>query len=587
MPLPFLLLFILLIKAATLEGSWQGVQEYFNFSNWDELGSSGIWNAAIGQCFFSLSVCMGVMTAYGSYNPKRQDIATDEKVISFLDVAASLMSGFVVYSILGFLTKTQPLDDGGSWYASGGVSLVFATFPVAISQFAGANFFGIIFYLTLMLLGIDSAFSIVEAISTVIADSDMNLYRLKWSRTKISAVLCLAGAFGSSLYCFDTGLYWLDLVDHWINQYGMVFLGICEAGACGWFYRYDLIESKIGVISANLYRIGYFFSLLMACFLSFALATPEQASATDSTYYFTGTMGADSWVVGFVVGIILWAITIAVAFMQRSDYAKNNLTIGETMWYIMGWENVEVLRDFMNGNGLGEQAWANSKHTLRGEGYAMVHHSTIGIWWGFFIKYWLPTVLIINLIGTMREYRWNLYEGYPWSYQVVGILIFSAMVLIVAVVAMFPQYMTQAVDETGEFGNLDNAYKVDNNDEDEKEKEKLMNDDPDGVIVDTNKEQTMQEIYDQYEKDKKKEDIELQEADKPKEEEDGDGNNETVVEEEEEAPKQDDEYVKVEDDADKDKDKTEDDAEKEKEKDEEKPKEEEEKPEPDNSGYAE
>eukprot|EP00486_Rosalina_sp_Unknown_P000227 CAMPEP_0201568012 /NCGR_PEP_ID=MMETSP0190_2-20130828/8838_1 /ASSEMBLY_ACC=CAM_ASM_000263 /TAXON_ID=37353 /ORGANISM="Rosalina sp." /LENGTH=92 /DNA_ID=CAMNT_0047988663 /DNA_START=33 /DNA_END=311 /DNA_ORIENTATION=- len=92
----------------------------------------------------------------------------------------------------------------------------------------------------------------------------------------------------------------------------------------------------------------------------------------------------------------------------------------------------------------------------------------------------------------------------------------------------------------------------------------------------------MQEIYDQYEKDKTKDnEIELQEVDtKPKEDKqaanDGDGYNETVVEEEE-APKQDEE--------DKNKDKTEDNADKEK--DDEKPKEEEEKPEADKSDYAE
>merc|ERR1712113_43837 len=128
----------------------------------------------------------------------------------------------------------------------------------------------------------------------------MNLYRLKWSRTKISAVLCLVGAFGSSLYCFDTGLYWLDLVDHWINQYGMVFLGICEAGACGWFYSYDLIEAKIGRLSSNIYRYGYWLSVFLAGILSFSLSTPVTES--DMTV-FTGGMGGDSWIVGFCVGI--------------------------------------------------------------------------------------------------------------------------------------------------------------------------------------------------------------------------------------------------------------------------------------------
>merc|ERR1719162_818376 len=103
MPLPFILLIILLIQAATLDGAGDGVARYLDFSNWSALSENGIWQAAIGQCFFSLGVCMGVMTAFGSYNPVTQDIATDEKVISFMDVFASIMSGFVVYCILGFL----------------------------------------------------------------------------------------------------------------------------------------------------------------------------------------------------------------------------------------------------------------------------------------------------------------------------------------------------------------------------------------------------------------------------------------------------------------------------------------------------
>merc|ERR1719330_598696 len=135
------------------------------------------------------------MTAFGSYNPISQDVATDE-VISFLDVGASLMSGFVVYCILGFLAHEDPSED---WYSSGGPGLVFGAFPVAIAQFKGANFFAIIFYLTLMLLGIDSAFSMVEAVSTVIDDSDFNKYRKQWSRVQISTVICVCGALVSCL----------------------------------------------------------------------------------------------------------------------------------------------------------------------------------------------------------------------------------------------------------------------------------------------------------------------------------------------------------------------------------------------------
>merc|ERR1719203_906000 len=136
-----LFLVILLIKGLTLDGAWNGIKTYWDFSNWDELSSSGIWNAAIGQCFFSLSVCMGVMTAYGSYNPIRQDIATDEKVIAFLDVFASLMSGFVVYCILGFLVFDCTANPGEfmdvTWVEAGEMCL--CTAPNNGTMFSAAD----------------------------------------------------------------------------------------------------------------------------------------------------------------------------------------------------------------------------------------------------------------------------------------------------------------------------------------------------------------------------------------------------------------------------------------------------------------
>jgi len=460
MPLPFLLLLVMLIKGLTLEGAGQGIREFWNFSNWEELGKPDIWVAAIGQCFFSLSVCMGVMTAYGSYNPIKQDIATDEKVIALLDIGASLLSGFVVYAVLGYLVATS-CDKGDSecsseFYGTASVGLVYAAFPTAIATFAGSNFFGIVFYLTLMLLGIDSAFSMVEAVTTVIFDSDLNTYRLKWSRPKLSGAICLLGAFVSSLYCFDTGLHWLDIIDRFINEYGMVFIGTLEAAACGWFYSYDIINSKIGLVSATLYRGGYFFGLILACILSFSLASPVEVlisppgeTPLEYEYQFTGTMGEDSWIVGFCVGIFIWLVSIVMAYLYRSEHAKRNLSFGKTMWYIVGWENVDVLRDFINGNGVGDEEWKSMKYTTAGECFALVRSATIGFWWGFFIKYWIPTVLTIALMGTMRNDRWNGYNDYPTGHLVVGLLVFLAMVFVVVIVAIFPQLMTQKADETG------------------------------------------------------------------------------------------------------------------------------------------
>jgi len=428
-----------------------------------------------------------VMTAFGSYNPVTQDIATDEKVISFMDVFASIMSGFVVYCILGFLVfdcTANPVEfldvtwgsvaagslcgdgvvvpagyeavecdvcpvDGQmcyvntalyeGWYTQGGFALVFSAFPVAISQFAGANVFSVIFFATLVMLGIDSAFSITEAICTVIYDADVNTYRWKLTKPQISGITCVAGCIGSILFCFDTGFYWLDIVDYYINNYGMVLLGVLETSACGWFYGYDRIEAKLGKQSCLIYRAGFWASLLFGTILSFLLSTPVELA--DGSFEFTGALGADSvWPGLLLIGSAYYAWT------KRIESAKA-LPMSSQLWLLFGWENVEILRDFMNTNGLGAEEWLAIRHTTAGELKVGLHHSTIGIWWGFLVKYWIPVILTVVLFSSMKNDCYNPYGGYEWSQLMVGILIFSSMVIIVVLVAIFPEYMTQKADE--------------------------------------------------------------------------------------------------------------------------------------------
>ena len=91
----------------------------------------------------------------------------------------------------------------------------------------------------------------------------------------------------------------------------------------------------------------------------------DAMTTTSSSVEFTGGMGGDSWIVGFCVGITGWMITCVLAYYYRSEEAKE-LSHGELWWYILGWENVEVLRGFMNANGLTKEQWEEKKHTLGG-----------------------------------------------------------------------------------------------------------------------------------------------------------------------------------------------------------------------------
>jgi len=76
----------------------------------------------------------------------------------------------------------------------------------------------------LLTLGIDSAFSLLKAAVTAIQDRFP-----KWKRGRILFWLCFAGFLLGLVFVTNAGLYWLDIVDHWMNSYGLVGIGLAEA----------------------------------------------------------------------------------------------------------------------------------------------------------------------------------------------------------------------------------------------------------------------------------------------------------------------------------------------------------------------
>jgi len=53
------------------------------------------------------------------------------------------------------------------------------------------------------------------------------------------------GFGGSLLFTTNAGLLWLDIVDHFLNQYGLITVGIVEALVIGWLYRTDKLKAHI------------------------------------------------------------------------------------------------------------------------------------------------------------------------------------------------------------------------------------------------------------------------------------------------------------------------------------------------------
>ena len=245
-PLPIILIIALLIRAFTLPGALSGIAIYLK-PDFSAIFDTEIWFIAVSQIFFSLSVAFGIMIAYASYNKKGQDVTKDAITVGIADTVIAILAGFVVFATLGFMAQQQGIafDE----VVASGPGLAFVAFPKALSLMPFASFFSVLFFLTLITLAIDSAFSLVEAINVVITDKIKNA-----KREVVALIVCLLGFSGGIIYMTGSGLYFLDVIDHFVTNFNLIAIGILECVAVGWIYGADKLRKYINSVSKR--KIG-------------------------------------------------------------------------------------------------------------------------------------------------------------------------------------------------------------------------------------------------------------------------------------------------------------------------------------------
>ncbi|MBA7616570.1 hypothetical protein ES703_23866 [subsurface metagenome] len=233
-PLPWLMLLILAVRGLTLEGSMQGLAYYLD-PVWSELAKPITWRFAFGQVFFSLSLAWGVMITYASFLHRKSDINNNAAIVSLADFSTSFIAGLAVFATLGgmaFVTQQAGNPVEVEQVAEKGPSLAFVAFPYALAQLPYSAWFSFIFFFALVTLGIDSAFSITEAILASIVD------KTGWRRGIVLPVISIAGLAFGLIFVTKGGLNWLWTIDGFANgTWGIAFLGLLECLVLGWLWR--------------------------------------------------------------------------------------------------------------------------------------------------------------------------------------------------------------------------------------------------------------------------------------------------------------------------------------------------------------
>ncbi|MBD3322526.1 MAG: sodium-dependent transporter [Chitinivibrionales bacterium] len=249
MPVLFGITLVIIIWSFFLDGAGDGIRHYVT-PDFKKIFNKDVWIAAYGQIFFSLSLGFGIMIAYSSYLPKEANIFKNGLIVGFTNSMYEVFAGFGVFSVLGYMAMQQGTEI--KEVVTSGIGLAFVAYPKAISLLPFGALFGVLFFFLLTIAGISSSISIIEAFTSAILD------KFNFARKKVITVICLIGVAGSMLFATRAGIYWLDIVDHFLNQYGLITVGVLEAIIIGWFYRTDQLKyhivSQLG-LSGNRHRI--------------------------------------------------------------------------------------------------------------------------------------------------------------------------------------------------------------------------------------------------------------------------------------------------------------------------------------------
>ncbi|KAM6947556.1 sodium- and chloride-dependent taurine transporter-like [Lycodopsis pacificus] len=245
---PFVMLIVLLIRGVTLPGASAGIMFYL-YPDLARLKDPEVWIDAGTQIFFSYAICLGAMTSLGSYNKYKYNCYRDCLLLGALNSGTSFVSGFAIFSVLGFMAQEQGVDIAD--VAESGPGLAFIAYPKAVSMMPFPTVWAVLFFVMLLLLGLDSQFVEVEGQITSLVDLYPSFLRKGYRREIFIAIICSISYLLGLTMVTKGGMYVFQLFDYYAaSGVCLLWVAFFECIAVAWVYGvdnyYDALEDMLG-----------------------------------------------------------------------------------------------------------------------------------------------------------------------------------------------------------------------------------------------------------------------------------------------------------------------------------------------------
>lgn len=234
------LLLVLVGYAAYVSGPSFGTAFKFLFTpNWSAINGTAVL-AALGHAFFSLSLGMGIMMAYGSYLGKDVNLLSTARTVVILDVIVAMLSGMAIFPLV-FANGLQPGEGPG---------LIFVTLPIAFGNMAGGTILGVLFFIFLTFAALTSSISLLEP--TVELLEEKTPLGRKTATALSSIVIWALGiacllAFNewADVKLFDKNIF--DLLDYLTSKIMLPITGLGTIIFGGWMMKQQLIRQELNL----------------------------------------------------------------------------------------------------------------------------------------------------------------------------------------------------------------------------------------------------------------------------------------------------------------------------------------------------
>lgn len=200
---------------------------------------------AMGQLFYSISVAMGIMVAYGSYVKKETNLIKSVNQIEIFDTVVAFLAGLMIVPAVYTFSGTEGM--------SAGPSLMFISLPKVFGAMGTAGtVVGVAFFLMVVFAALTSSVSVMEAIVAGVVD------RFHTERRKATIGVTLVTLAAGIIVCLGyNALYFemhlpndsvgqvLDVMDYISNYFLMPIVALATCILVGWIVKPKTIIDEV------------------------------------------------------------------------------------------------------------------------------------------------------------------------------------------------------------------------------------------------------------------------------------------------------------------------------------------------------